>query len=177
MKKLLGLGLLATFAVLATERPAQAWVNSKFSVGLNWQYQAGGNNLLWGLYRSGQVPGPWGDGLIPGLVPAPPSGHAPYAAPYGAPPPAVEAFPYYGGAPAPTGPAVAPAQPLPAVRTPGQQAWQHGTIPNWQAGQNVYQAVGYQPSYVAPTYNYPNYNYGGYDYSNYYSAPSYWYGR
>jgi len=180
MKKLLGISLLAGLAVLATERPVQAWCNSKFSIGLNWHFQSGGNNFLWGLYRNGQVPGPWGDGLIPG----PCAGPAP-AYPYAAPAPVAEAFPFYGNMNNPAVPAAPAVNPAPA-RNPGTQAWQFGTIPNWYPGQEVYQAVNYQPGYAAPNYGTPSSNYGypgyggGYDYYSGYNqgnVPSYWYGR
>ena len=56
MKKFLTLGALAlTLAVLSTQQ-ASAWTNFKFGVGLNFGYQAGGNNFGWGLFRNGQPP-------------------------------------------------------------------------------------------------------------------------
>jgi hypothetical protein len=58
MKKLLSMGLLTLCALAASEREAQAWVNAKFSVGLNWQLQSANNNMLWGVFKNGQVPGP-----------------------------------------------------------------------------------------------------------------------
>jgi hypothetical protein len=178
MKKILGLSLLAAFVFLATERPAQAWIDCKWSVGLNWHWQSGGNNLLWGLYRNGQVPGPWGDGLIPGLQPAPPNGPVPYCGPGpygGAAPAGPDAYPYYGAPPAPN--AAPPA--VPAARTSGQQAWHFGTIPNWSAPQNGYQQTGYyqNPASYYPNYNYSGYDYSGYNYPGYYGVPSYWYGQ
>lgn len=58
MKKILPIGLLTLcFAVAAQER-ASAWINSRFGIGLNWGWQSGGNNLLWGLFRDGQPCGP-----------------------------------------------------------------------------------------------------------------------
>lgn len=57
MKKMALLGILAlTFAVVG-EQKASAWTNFKFGVGLNWNWQSGGNNLLWGAARGSQVPG------------------------------------------------------------------------------------------------------------------------
>jgi hypothetical protein len=53
MKRFLSIGLLATSAVLADQAPASAWVNFKFSAGVNWQFQCAGNN-----FRNGQPPGP-----------------------------------------------------------------------------------------------------------------------
>jgi hypothetical protein len=169
MRKLLGISLLTALVLVATERPAHAWINCKWSVGFNWQWQSGGNNLLWGLFRNGQVPGPWGDGVIPGYC----SGPAPAPAyPY--------APPLAGPAPAPVVPHAPPA--AHPVANPVQQAWQFNTVPNWTPGQNVYQAASQQPSYQpAPAYNYAGYGYGGYDYygggGGYANVPSYWYGR
>lgn len=75
MKKLLTSGVLAlTLAALSTQS-AMAWVNSKFGVGLNWNYQSGGNSLLFGLFRNGQPPAPdcgiGGPGYVPGPIPGP----------------------------------------------------------------------------------------------------------
>jgi hypothetical protein len=58
MKKIILAGLVAVSALALTQQQASAWTNSKFSVGLNWERQAGGNNFLWGAYRNGQPPGP-----------------------------------------------------------------------------------------------------------------------
>lgn len=56
MKKFLMMGALAmALAVLSTQQ-APAWINVKFNAGLNYGYQAGGNNLLWGAFRNGQPP-------------------------------------------------------------------------------------------------------------------------
>src|SRR5436190_1535835 len=71
MKKFLTMGALALTlgALLAVE--ASAWINSKFGVGLNWNYQSGGNSALFGLFRNGQPPAPdCGIGGAP-FVPAP----------------------------------------------------------------------------------------------------------
>ena len=91
MKKILSTGLFALGLLALGQQPASAWTNSKFSVGLNWHIQSGNNNILWGLWKNGQVPGPeaFGGGHG-GFAPAP-SFHAPmpshaYAAPgYSAP--------------------------------------------------------------------------------------------
>jgi hypothetical protein len=58
MKRFLSIGLLALGAMLGDQAPASAWVNFKFSAGINWQWQSAGNNFLWGLWRNGQPPGP-----------------------------------------------------------------------------------------------------------------------
>lgn len=64
MKKLLSIGLLTVCAFVLAERQADAWLNSKFSIGMNWSLQSGNNSILWGLWKNGQVPGPeaFGDG-------------------------------------------------------------------------------------------------------------------
>jgi hypothetical protein len=177
MQKLLGICLLTALALAATERPAQAWVNSRFSIGLNWCFQSGGNSAGWGLWRNGQVPGPWGDGIIHGVCtnggqPGPGCGYPGYPGP--------GPIPYGGAAPAPIDPGHTSVN-----SNPTQQAWLYGNSPT----QDIYQTAGYQNPYAAYNYgytgyNYGNYNYGNYNYGNYnyggydyYNAPAYWYGR
>jgi hypothetical protein len=88
MRKFSIAGLLALSALAGSQQPASAWVNARFGIGLDFSWQSGGNNLLWGLWSNGQVPGPWGNGLG-GLS------HAGYA-----PPPVMPAYPMLGyGAP------------------------------------------------------------------------------
>src|SRR3954466_8586706 len=70
MKRFLLLGFLTVFALALTERPASAWVNSRFSIGLNWHLQSANNSVLWGLWRNGQIPGP-------DVAPYPPPGPVP----------------------------------------------------------------------------------------------------
>lgn len=67
MKKIVLAGLIAIAAVASSQQQASAWVNSRFSVGLNWGWQSGGNNALWGAWRNGQPPGPeaFGGGFSP----------------------------------------------------------------------------------------------------------------
>jgi hypothetical protein len=55
MKKFVGIFALAL--ALASQQQASAWVNARFGVGLNIQYQSGNNCWLWGALRNGQVPG------------------------------------------------------------------------------------------------------------------------
>lgn len=157
MKKIILSGLLALGAALASQQEAAAWVNFKFSAGINWQLQSGNNNFLWGVFRNGQVPGAEG---YPGGMPYH-GGPGPHG--YGS------QFPYFGqAAPVPTAPAAAAPTGTAATSTPAQQTY-------WQGG-NPFHTVGYNPSYNPytpasyPGYYYPNY-YG------YYYAPSYWYGR
>ena len=87
MKKLLAFGLTAVVVALATTRPADAWVNCKFSVGLNWHFQSGNNSLLWGAYKNGQIPDFYGYGY----------GHPPHSV-LGGPPaaPGQQPFPWFG---------------------------------------------------------------------------------
>ncbi|MFO0864115.1 MAG: hypothetical protein U0744_05580 [Gemmataceae bacterium] len=138
MKKILTLGVLTLGLVAATERPAQAWVNSKFSVGLNWHLQSGGNNFLWGVFRNGQVPGPetfnqGGPFTPPGYQQGP------------------GGFQYYGAAPAMQNPAASNGVP----NAMSSQAF--GAIPTW-SNQNYFQNVNYVPSYWYPqTYYQPTY--------------------
>src|SRR6267378_4510824 len=88
MKKLLSMGLLTVCALLISEHQAQAWMNAKFSIGLNWHIQSGNNNWLWGAWKNGQVPGPeaFGGGMPYGNVP------------FGTNPPG-GSFPFFGSAP------------------------------------------------------------------------------
>jgi len=181
MKKLLSMGLLTLCALAASEREAQAWVNAKFSVGLNWQLQSANNNVLWGMWKNGQVPGPEafgqpGGGGGPGMY-----------APGGMQQPA-GVFPYFGAQPMP--------QPMPQAQSQGMpqgfpnesapppsftqqqqpQPQAYNGAPNYY--NNPYQTVSYQQG----GYYYPNYNaaypqsYGyGYGYGYQAQAPSYWY--
>ncbi len=58
MKKIFVAGLIAVSMLAITQQQASAWVNSKFGIGLNWDLQSGGNQILWGAWRNGQPPGP-----------------------------------------------------------------------------------------------------------------------
>src|ERR1051325_726534 len=77
MKKILSMGLLTVCALMVAEQRAHAWVNGKFSIGLNWQVQSANNSILWGVFKNGQVPGPEAFGMPgcgggfcpPGFVP------------------------------------------------------------------------------------------------------------
>ena len=145
MKKLLSIGLLTVCALVISEHQASAWVNAKFSIGLNWHLQSANNNILWGLYKNGQVPGPEAFGQGGG---------------YGPMMPPANGFPYFGNG-----------QPgYPQTAPPPQITQQQAYYPMPQM-YNPYQTVSYQPSnYYYPNYYYPTYNpyYG-------YQAPSYWY--
>src|SRR5579871_4206886 len=68
MKQLLIIGCAAVLVGLASTGTADAWINNRFSIGLNWSRQSGNNNLFWGLWRNGQIPdyGAYGYGPPPG---------------------------------------------------------------------------------------------------------------
>ena len=73
MKKLVLAGLFAIALIALSQQQASAWVNQRFSVGLSWSRQSGGNNFGWGAYRNGQPPGPesFGGGHYdPGFAPS-----------------------------------------------------------------------------------------------------------
>ena len=155
MKKLLSIGLLTVCALALSERQAQAWVNAKFTIGLNWHVQSANNNLFWGAWKNGQVPGPeaFGGGQF-----GPMQGPGPMA-PAGT-------FPYFGSGQQgyPQGP---------TANEPPQAAPQQQAYYGMPQASNPYQAVSYQPS----NYYYPNnYNpsYNPYAYYGY-QVPSYWY--
>jgi hypothetical protein len=57
MKRISLLGLFALLLTLTLQQQACAWLNFKFGAGVNWNWQSGGNNFLWGLFRNGQPPG------------------------------------------------------------------------------------------------------------------------
>jgi hypothetical protein len=151
MKKLLSIGLLTVCAFAISEHQAQAWLNSKFNIGLSWNIQSGNNNFLWGVWKNGQVPGPeafggGGGGQFGPLFSTPPAG--------------------YGQAP----------QQMPQAYPSGNQPPQAGQQQTYYGmpytySQNPYQTVGYQSAgYYSPSYYYPNY------YQNYsYVVPNYWY--
>lgn len=162
MKKMLAFSALALSVALVSEHKASAWVNCKFGVGLNWSLQSGGNNLLWGLFRNGQPPGP--EVAYPGAHP----GMHPGAGPYGHPSTFPNTTPFYGPqdfqyfGQYPNG-GQQPAPAAPAAQPAGNQISYYGQ------GSSPYQPVSYVP--------YQN-NYYPASYSSYYgNAPSYWYGR
>jgi hypothetical protein len=155
MKKILTIGLLALPTALITEQPASAWCNFKFGCGLNISWQSGGNNFLWGLFRSGQPP--CSEGGFPGYP-----GYPAYNPNHYGP----DEFQYFGYQQK-NGNRTAPAQASPASTQPANNnhaAWN---------GNPAYQPV----SYSAPENN-PYYYYSSYPQSYYgYQVPSYWYGR
>jgi hypothetical protein len=144
---------LSLCALALTERQAHAWVNCKFSIGLNWSLQSGNNNLFWGLFKNGQVPGPeaFGGGG--------PFQYGPFMPPAGQTMP----FPYFGQN---------QQQPTPQAMPQAAPAANQNTFYYLQnQGWNPYQTVSYQPNgYYYPSSFYPTY-YNAYAYQ----APYYWY--
>jgi hypothetical protein len=165
------MGALALAAVLATHRSADAWCNSKFSIGLNWSCQSGNNNLLWGFYRNGQIPEDYGHGY-----------GGPGPGPYGPP---VQPFPYFGnnGQQSNMPQANMAMPPMPNTPQPGVAQAPQAPTGGYGYNDNFYQAsyqAGYAPNYGAyGMAAYPQ----GYYYAPYYYAPSYgsdpftWYGQ
>jgi hypothetical protein len=155
MKRFLVLTVLALGVTVLSQRPAAAWSNFRFSVGLNLGWQGGNNSYLCGLFRSGPAPAPW----------------AVYPGGPGYPPPAANGFnPYFespyaqGKAPAGMpGPASATAQ-TPPVAPPAPPATPSAPP---QATATPFQPVGYFPS--TSLYNPAA---GSYRPAQ---APSYWY--
>jgi hypothetical protein len=158
MKKILTAGLLALSAALITDQQASAWVNCKFSVGLNWNWQSGGNNFLWGAFRNGQPPCP--DGAHPGGYYGHPTTFPGFQQ-YGP-----QDFQYFGR----NGNGATPTPGQTAPTTPAAQPAHTSQVSGY--GSNVYQQVGYTTDASNPYYYYyyPQTYYG-------YQVPSYWYGR
>ena len=69
MKKVLGTGLLAMCALACVQQEASAWINSRFSVGLSWDWQSANNKLFWGAWRNGPFPESYGTPMLDGYAP------------------------------------------------------------------------------------------------------------
>jgi hypothetical protein len=138
MKKLLVMGALALILAACSLQEASAWVNAKFGIGINWAYQSGGNNFLWGVFRNGQPPCCDGHGCGPGF----------YGPGYGVPG-------YYGsegyqGYPYAQGAGASPMTPMTPPQVPASAPAQ----PSSNLQNNGFQTVNYPPYYV-PNYYYP----------------------
>jgi hypothetical protein len=186
MKKYLSIGMLTVCALVISEHQAQAWVNSKFNIGLSWNLQSGNNSYLWGLWRNGQVPGPEPYGPGPGGPPpgppyafgnAPPQGNLPQGAYTQAIPqgtyPQAQPTGYPQGYPQNVPQGVTMQTAPPPLQASAQQPAYAAPNMGWY-NQNPYQTVSYQPNANGYAYPQPNYNY-------YYPAyqaqvPYYWYG-
>jgi hypothetical protein len=57
MKRFVTLCALAVALLAVAEQKASAWTKWNFSAGINLSYQGGDNCLLWGLVKSGPMPG------------------------------------------------------------------------------------------------------------------------
>ena len=181
MKRFLIIGALALGLVAMSRQEASAWIKCRFSVGLNWSWDSGNNNFLWGFMKNGQVPGYPTDFYAGGASMPPPS---PYAGMMGGG--MVGGYPDMGGH-APTGgpgfvaPAPSQTQEPPTGKGNNSPAPGQPTAVNWY-GNSSYQPVGYNqaPSYnQTPRYNYGSYGsqgYTGYGSSGFSQVPSYWYG-
>jgi hypothetical protein len=157
MKKFLLLGVSALGLAFVTERPADAWINSKFAIGMNWHWQSGGNNLFWGMFRNSQPPGP--DHHHGGHGPAFP-GFTPYGN---------DQFQYFGqnnGQQPQMAPAPNPTLPA-ATPPPGAMNF----------APNLFQAASYTTGGYNPYVQYYPMSYYTPGYYGYYQSPSYWYGR
>lgn len=178
MKRILSIGLLTACVLVISEHQAQAWVNAKFSIGLNWHLQSANNNTLWGLWKNGQVPGPEAFGQPGGGGPFTPGQMTPGGV-----------FPFYGSAPHNVGPNGIPVN-FPHQNTPmmpgavGQQRGYYPyTMPYYaptqapvqtptpapaQTAENLFRTTSY---YSQPSNYYPMYQ----AYYGQQQAPYYWY--
>jgi hypothetical protein len=153
MKRFLVLTVLALGVTVLSQRPAAAWSNFRFSVGLNLGWQGGNNSYLFGAFRSGPAPAPWAAyGPGPGHPGPGPGGFNPYfESPYAKGPAATPGTPGATAQTAPVAPPTTPAPPSPPA----------------QAATTPFQPVGYFPStsLYGPSAGAPRTS----------QAPSYWY--
>jgi len=141
MKKFLTVGTLALVVAAFSLQQAFAWKCANFSVGLNWSYSSGGNNLLWGLYRNGQPPGGCDEPNCPLFNYAMQHGYQPNGVCGHGYPSFGAGHGFEGSAPAPAPhmpPATAPFKAPAPTPVPGSQAYWYG--------QPVFQAVNYAPA-------------------------------
>jgi len=123
MNKFLLSAALSLGLALTSQQEAKAWINAKFSIGMNLHWQSGGNQFLWGLWSNGQPPDPFQIGPPPGFHGGPRSD-----------------FPFFGQQPQNN-----QMQPVPAPATAGQQQ------ANWLGSPNPYMPVNYYSgNYFAP---------------------------
>ena len=159
MKKIIASGLLAVCLIAVSKQEASAWVNSKFGIGLNWDFQSGGNSFLWGLWRNGQPPGPEAFGAQRG---------------FGAPMMAPGINPYGPGIAPSMAPSVAPSvAPIPYAPTGPTGMFQPGFAPDY-AGMtpaNPFQFANYARP-MQYQYNYNPYQYNMYQYTPFQYYPN-----
>jgi hypothetical protein len=145
MKKFVVMGALALALAVCSQQEASAWVNTKFGVGLNWGYQSGGNNFLWGVFRNGQPPCCDGPGCGPGYGPG-------YFGPaYGGP--GYHAQGFQGGNPYAQGADMAPVGPM-VPQSPAAVPTMPRPQPSSSLQNNSFQTVNF-PMYYVPGYYYP----------------------
>jgi hypothetical protein len=162
MRKAILLSLAALALTCLAQQPASAWCNIRFKAGVDLTWQAGGNDFLWGLYRSGPYCGDAG---------AYGPSYGGYGVPYGGYASA-DGGTGYGmpAAPYAAGNAVSPNNGKATVPTGTTAPVTQSSYPS------SYYGSGYQPvGYYYPGYSYqaPSYAPSGYSYA----VPSYWYGR
>ncbi|MGF1580140.1 MAG: hypothetical protein ACFCD0_12325 [Gemmataceae bacterium] len=170
MKKFYVLALVACALVVASEQRASAWSNIKFGAGVNLHWQTGDNTLLWGLFRSGQVPYGGGyPGVPPQIVPHGPQASAPNSNVY--PSQAYAGYPY-----TPQSVAMGPSRnPYldPSTRQSTQE--QSNNTQNVSYIRNAYRygihTSGASPVSETQRTEVPQSN------TRTYQAPAYWYGR
>jgi hypothetical protein len=133
MKKLLVVSVLALGTVAAFGQNASAWINFKFSAGINMSYESACNSFLCGLWNNGPYPGGCCGWCDPGCC----------AGGYGD----------YPGAVAYTGSYDASAPALARSVAPSNNVQAVGYQPAWYGAGGYYAPVGYQP-YPAPSYWY-----------------------
>jgi len=69
MKRMMVTGVLALAALAFTGQQASAWCKFGLGVGLNLNWESGGNCFAWGLYKSGPPPGAYQPYPVPVPVP------------------------------------------------------------------------------------------------------------
>jgi hypothetical protein len=164
MKKISVLSFAALTVLALSQQRASAWCQWKFGIGLNLDYKGGGNNFLWGAYKSQQPPAPGVPGY-PGAVPAPaPGPYGPTISPYGPP--------FGGGFEGGYGAYGAMGYNNDQSNSPAPATAQTNTQPNNKVQPVGYQVSGYSPyGYSPAAANSPATK------TNYAQPPSYWYGK
>jgi len=153
MKKLIILSAVTGALLLATEQQASAWSNIKFGAGVSLHWQTGDNNLLWGVFRNGQIPHPYG-GFTGGYGGH--GGHGGYGQQY---------MPYPISTDSGNSVSTPSQTPDASSTNKGQASQVNYANPYGNYG---YQPVGYYQNYSAPAANYSYYSY---------QVPYYWYGN
>jgi len=69
MKRMMAMGVIALAVLAFTGQQASAWCKFGFGVGLNVNWECGGNSFLWGAYKSGPPPGAYQPYPVPVPVP------------------------------------------------------------------------------------------------------------